>query len=157
VLDGAGPLAKETVVIGAHYDHLGLGDPGDPRPNVVRRPAIHHGADDNGSGTAAIIELRRLRGDEGPTGPPPGVYRLLGRGIEPARVGTLRQEPRRAAGRYGGDGQPRHGWPSPPGRRDEAGRLRIEGSGTAKNFDALLESLNRKYGFELKKVAGGNG
>ncbi len=46
--------AANTVVIGAHYDHLGYGDDG----SLYRGPkAIHNGADDNGSGTAALIEL----------------------------------------------------------------------------------------------------
>jgi hypothetical protein len=56
VLDGDGPLAQETIVFGAHYDHLGFGGFGSRRPN---ERAIHYGADDNASGTAAIIELAR--------------------------------------------------------------------------------------------------
>lgn len=45
-----------TVIIGAHYDHLGFG--GDE--SLYRgEPAIHNGADDNASGTAALIELAR--------------------------------------------------------------------------------------------------
>ncbi len=48
--------AKNTVVIGAHYDHLGLG--GDE--SLYRgKPAIHNGADDNASGVAALIEIAR--------------------------------------------------------------------------------------------------
>ncbi|MEM8670413.1 MAG: M20/M25/M40 family metallo-hydrolase [Planctomycetota bacterium] len=56
VLEGAGPLANETVVIGAHYDHLGYGPFGSRRPGVK---AIHNGADDNATGTAAVMELAR--------------------------------------------------------------------------------------------------
>lgn len=52
VLPGAGPLANEIVVIGAHYDHLGFGGQGSMQPNEV---AIHNGADDNASGTAAVL------------------------------------------------------------------------------------------------------
>ncbi len=52
VLPGKGALAKEVVVIGAHYDHLGYGGAGSMKPNVR---AIHHGADDNASGTAAVL------------------------------------------------------------------------------------------------------
>jgi hypothetical protein len=46
----------ETLVIGAHMDHLGMGGPGSGslKPDTV---AIHHGADDNGSGTAGLLEL----------------------------------------------------------------------------------------------------
>ncbi|HEY6148854.1 MAG TPA: M28 family peptidase, partial [Thermoanaerobaculia bacterium] len=52
VLPGKGPLGKEVVVIGAHYDHLGWGGAGSMKPNAR---AIHHGADDNASGTAAVL------------------------------------------------------------------------------------------------------
>ncbi|MCO5236935.1 MAG: M28 family peptidase [Chitinophagaceae bacterium] len=51
--------AASTVVIGAHFDHLGYGEDGN---SMVRSgPAqIHNGADDNASGTAALIELARV-------------------------------------------------------------------------------------------------
>lgn len=47
----------EYVVIGAHYDHLGLGDQSSLAPDKVGQ--VHHGADDNASGTAGLIELGR--------------------------------------------------------------------------------------------------
>ena len=56
VVEGEGPHANETVVIGAHYDHLGMGGFGAKNPNLK---AIHNGADDNATGTAAVIELAR--------------------------------------------------------------------------------------------------
>ncbi len=56
VIDGEGPLAEETIVIGAHYDHLGYGPFGSRRP---QEKAIHNGADDNATGTAAVMELAR--------------------------------------------------------------------------------------------------
>lgn len=56
VLEGTGPLAQETVVIGAHYDHVGLGGEGSLAPGAME---VHNGADDNASGTAALIELAR--------------------------------------------------------------------------------------------------
>jgi Zn-dependent M28 family amino/carboxypeptidase len=53
-------LSGEYVVIGAHYDHLGRSPAGSLDP--AARNAIRRGADDNASGTAAILELaRRLR------------------------------------------------------------------------------------------------
>jgi Peptidase family M28/PDZ domain len=58
VLEGAGPLAQETVVVGAHYDHLGYGGAGNSAANL-KKPAIHHGADDNGSGSTVVLELAR--------------------------------------------------------------------------------------------------
>lgn len=58
VLEGSDPkLKSEAVVIGAHYDHLGRGGQGSL---AQREGEIHHGADDNASGTAALLELARL-------------------------------------------------------------------------------------------------
>lgn len=48
-----------TIVLGAHYDHLGYGEDGNSR-NTSHEPAIHNGADDNASGTAALLELARI-------------------------------------------------------------------------------------------------
>jgi hypothetical protein len=62
VLEGSGPLAKETIVIGAHYDHLGYGGAGGSMAFGAKKMAIHHGADDNGSGTTSVIELARRFG-----------------------------------------------------------------------------------------------
>ena len=51
-------LRNEYVVIGAHYDHLGRSSDGALDPELPN--AIHNGADDNASGTAAVMELARL-------------------------------------------------------------------------------------------------
>jgi Zn-dependent M28 family amino/carboxypeptidase len=51
--------AATTIIIGAHYDHLGIGDQGsslDANP----QSKIHNGADDNASGVAGVIELARF-------------------------------------------------------------------------------------------------
>jgi hypothetical protein len=50
--------ATTTVVLGAHFDHLGYGEDGNSR-HTAQGAAIHNGADDNASGTAALIELGR--------------------------------------------------------------------------------------------------
>jgi aminopeptidase YwaD len=58
ILDGSDPqLKKEVIVIGAHYDHLGRGGEGSLAP---REGEIHHGADDNASGVAGLLELARI-------------------------------------------------------------------------------------------------
>jgi len=46
--------AQYTVIVGAHYDHLGMGAFGSL---YTGPPAIHNGADDNASGTSTILEL----------------------------------------------------------------------------------------------------
>ena len=58
ILPGADPeLKNDYVVIGAHYDHLGLGGFGAMNPQAQGQ--IHHGADDNASGTAVVLDLAR--------------------------------------------------------------------------------------------------
>ncbi len=46
--------SEDIVVLGAHYDHLGMGGESSRSPGVS---AVHHGADDNASGTAMLIEM----------------------------------------------------------------------------------------------------
>ena len=46
----------EYVILGAHYDHLGMGEQSSMAPDLAGK-AIHHGADDNASGTAGLLEL----------------------------------------------------------------------------------------------------
>ena len=50
--------AANTIVLGAHYDHLGYGE--DHNSLWTGAPTIHNGADDNASGTAAVIELAKM-------------------------------------------------------------------------------------------------
>jgi len=58
-LPGTDPALRDRViVIGAHYDHLGLGEQDSLAPNAAGQ--IHHGADDNASGTAGMMELARF-------------------------------------------------------------------------------------------------
>ena len=60
ILEGSDPVLKnEYIVIGAHYDHLGRGGEGSGSL-APRSGEIHHGADDNASGTAGMIELARI-------------------------------------------------------------------------------------------------
>jgi aminopeptidase YwaD len=50
--------APTTIVLGAHFDHLGYGE--DNNSRHTGSAAIHNGADDNASGTSALLELARL-------------------------------------------------------------------------------------------------
>jgi hypothetical protein len=55
-LEGNDPqLKNEIVVVGAHYDHLGMGGRGSLAAS--KEPQIHNGADDNASGTSGVLEL----------------------------------------------------------------------------------------------------
>jgi hypothetical protein len=58
ILPGSDPQkASEAIVIGAHYDHVGIGGRHSAAPE--RTGEIHNGADDNASGTAVVIEMAR--------------------------------------------------------------------------------------------------
>ncbi len=52
----------EYVIVGAHYDHLGLGEQFSMAPNMVGKP--HLGADDNASGTSGVVELAKWFGGQ---------------------------------------------------------------------------------------------
>jgi hypothetical protein len=152
-LPGAGPLARETVVVGAHYDHLGYGGAGGSRSRS-RKMEIHHGADDNGSGTTALMELaRRLGAMKGRAG-----RRLVFVAFSGEELGLFGSK---------------HYCKEPPFaladtaamfNLDMVGRLRtddksgkekllVEGNATAKTFDALVDEVNRKYDFAVQKSA----
>lgn len=58
ILEGSDPILKnESIIIGAHYDHLGRGGEGSL---AERAGEVHHGADDNASGVAGVLELARV-------------------------------------------------------------------------------------------------
>ena len=58
IIRGSDPeLANQAIVLGAHYDHLGIGSPILDSEDVP--DSIYNGADDNGSGTAAVLEIAR--------------------------------------------------------------------------------------------------
>jgi aminopeptidase YwaD len=65
ILPGTDPVLKdEYIVVGAHYDHLGMGGhgSGSRNPDTV---AVHNGADDNASGTAGLIAIAAALKDAG--------------------------------------------------------------------------------------------
>lgn len=63
-IEGGDPVLKnETIIVGAHFDHLGMGGGGSlSRSN---KPMIHYGADDNASGTAGVLMLAERFGAYG--------------------------------------------------------------------------------------------
>lgn len=60
ILPGRGALADEFVVVGAHYDHVGYGKFGSMSGSVGE---LHPGADDNASGTSALLVTARMLAD----------------------------------------------------------------------------------------------
>lgn len=149
VLDGAGPLANETVVVGAHYDHWGFGGHGSlatmSRP-VYGSPSIHHGADDNGSGTTSVIELAR-RMAAIPNRQGRRLVFILFSGEELGLFGSVHY-----------CNNPIYPLADTVAmvNLDMVGRLNddkliVYGHDTATGFDAMLEDFNKKYHFKLRK------
>jgi len=150
VLLGSSPaLRGEVVVIGAHYDHLGLGGFGAMDPDSTGR--VHNGADDNASGTAALLE----------------VARQLGR-RRPSRTIVLVAFSGEELGTLGSSYFVQHPVPQPVDsiyamlNMDMVGRLRNArllalGAATAKEFPALLDSLNTPPRFDLRASGDGWG
>jgi Zn-dependent M28 family amino/carboxypeptidase len=156
VLEGTGPKAKETIVLGAHYDHLGYGGRGSLAR--LKNSAIHHGADDNGSGTTALMELAR-RFAQMPNRNRRLVF-IAFSGEESGLIGSayycknpliplndiITMVNMDMVGRLRPDKQ--------DANKD---KLIVYGTGTAKTFDKLIEDLNENYGFKLQKITGGYG
>lgn len=148
VLEGEGPHAEETIVIGAHYDHLGMGGPNSAAHGVK---AIHNGADDNGSGTTVLLEVARQIVAKG--NPPRRIVFIAFTGEERGLVGSARyvREPLvpidKTVAMLNLD---------MVGRLDDE-KLIVHGTGTAKEFDALTDRLGKEHGFAITKKPGGFG
>jgi hypothetical protein len=155
VLEGAGPLADETVVVGAHYDHLGYGGWGS-LAGKTNKKQIHHGADDNGSGTTGVIELARrfgaLKDRQGRR-----IVFMTFAGEERGLLGSAHycnKDPQfpleKTVAMVNLDmiGRLR------PDKKSGKDRLIVEGVQTAKEFEDLIERFNKKHGFTLTKRAG---
>ncbi|MEW6194553.1 MAG: M28 family peptidase [Bacteroidota bacterium] len=64
-IEGSDPvLKKEYLVVGAHYDHLGIDQLKSSSMYKGTEPQIHNGADDNGSGTTGLLEIAEKFGSE---------------------------------------------------------------------------------------------
>lgn len=158
VVEGSGRLANETVVVGAHYDHLGYG--GDRSSLAAdKSPRIHHGADDNASGTTALLELARRFAGQPPAGDRRRVVFMAFSAEEIGLIGSAHYckkplfplESTTAMLNLDMVGRLR---PNPATNRD---RVYVEGSGTAKHFDGLLDQLAQKHDVEMSKSASGYG
>jgi hypothetical protein len=146
ILPGAGANADDFVVVGAHYDHLGLGMLG----HMFGPPgSIYHGADDNASGTSTILDLASR----------------LSHGPSPARSVIFICFSAEEEGLIGSQYFVNH----PPVPLDKivamvnldmVGRIRdqtlyIGGQGTAKDFDSILAQADIDSPLKLKSIGRG--
>jgi len=148
-LPGSDPaLRGQAIVIGAHIDHLGRSTAGALDPEA--RDAIRNGADDNASGSAAVLELARLLS-----------ARPLRRSV--LFVNFSGEE----LGLLGSQHFVEHS-PVPVDSMiamlnfDMVGRLRdnaliVYGVATAREMPAVLDSANRSIGLAIRGVGDGFG
>ena len=139
---------SDVIVLGAHYDHLGFGDSNSLSPGTR---AIHHGADDNASGTAALLEVARQLQAEGPY--PRTVLFIAFAGEERGLLGS---------GYYTANPLVPLEQTAAMVNLDMVGRLVddkliIHGTGTGGNFDDLVDRLVSNAGFSVAKEPGGYG
>jgi hypothetical protein len=149
ILPGSDPvLRNQTVILGAHYDHLGLGGFGSLDQDSTG--LVHNGADDNASGAAALIQVAaRLAASP----PARTVVFIAFSGEELGLLGSahyVKQPIYPLAGTLAMVNLDMVG-------RLRNGRLIVYGARSAKEFPALLDSLNWYAGFDMKAQGDGYG
>jgi hypothetical protein len=138
----------ETVVLGAHYDHLGYGGANSAEPG---KRAVHHGADDNASGTALLVEVARQLAAAGPL--PRRILFVAFSGEERGLLGS---------GHYAANPVVPLGDTVVMVNLDMLGRLDgdkliVHGTGTGTGLDALVDRLLGQHRFTAAKEPGGFG
>ena len=150
VLEGAGPHAEETIVVGAHYDHIGRGG---MNSLAFGSHEIHNGADDNASGTAMVMELaRRLAARPEPL--PRRVVFMAFSGEEEGLLGSAYYA-----------AHPLYPLKDTAvmvnfdmvGRLNPESELTIFGAGTVEGLGELVDSLGKSQGLKVRRVAGTGG
>jgi len=141
VLEGQGPLADQTIVVGAHYDHVGYGGSNSMAPGVHE---VHNGADDNASGTVALLELARRFGSM-ETPPPRRIVFIAFTAEERGLIGSAYyvQHPvfplEKTIAMFNMD---------MVGRLDED-KLTVYGTGTSSRWKPLVVEAGEAAGFKL--------
>ena len=140
--------AAETIVLGAHYDHLGYGGSNSAAPGDT---TVHHGADDNASGTALLVEVAKILQSGGAL--PRGVLFVAFSGEERGLLGSAHYTANPLVplsdtvvmvnldmvGRLDGD------------------KLVVHGTGTGTGLEELVDRLTAAAGFTVAKEPGGFG
>ena len=179
VAEGAGPLADETVVIGAHYDHLGKGEPGSLL-GAAGKGQYHWGADDNGSGTTGLLEMARRFGAMKDrvgrrvvfvafSGEERGLFGSIHYCKEPPfplektvfmlnmdMIGRVVPVPEETAFAKV-VGLAATAGPTGPVTTALRDRVVLYGTGTATGMDEFVTATNKTFDFKLIKVPGGTG
>ena len=145
VLEGSDDqLMHEYIVVGAHYDHLGMGGhgSGSRMPDTI---AVHNGADDNASGVAAVIELAHAFTSD--NNKPRRSVIFMAFGAE--EMGLLGSKYFIANPLVNIDSIIAMINFDMLGRLDENNSLMISGTGTAEGFEELLQDFENDFDFNF--------
>ncbi len=134
------------IILGAHYDHLGLGEEGGPHPGEG-----YVGADDNASGVAVAMEVLERLGDAGSRSRNLGVVFFAGEEVGLLGSRAFVAEPGLEAGPI-----------LAMINLDSVGRLRdgglsVFGVDSASIFASTLDGINSAYGLKIEKIARSSG
>ncbi len=163
VLEGAGPLKDETIVIGAHYDHVGYGLWGSAGGGQARGK-IHYGADDNASGTTGLLELARRFGAQKNRQGRRIVFIAFSaeeHGLDGSRFYC--KEPLfpldKTAAMINMDmiGRTKPVQTDWLGLFEKKDRLVVYGTGSGEGMDKLVDSVTKKSDLKVTKIAAGTG
>jgi len=153
-LPGTGDLADEVVIVGAHFDHVGMGGAGSLAPGTIE---IHNGADDNASGTVGMLEVAKRITDRA----------RESSGDMPRRAVLFMAFSAEELGLIGSEyyvNHPRFELDKTVAmlNLDMVGRvsnnlMTVYGTGTAREFDSLLTEANEIGKFEIKRQPEGVG
>jgi hypothetical protein len=142
--------ASQCLVVGAHYDHLGLGDQHSLAPSQIGR--IHHGADDNASGTSGLLEIADAFAHV-PVRPSHSIVFIAFAGEETGLLGSSFYTNHPACGLDKTLGMVNMDMIG----RVSKNKLYVGGTGTSPGFKKLVEDANRNVGFALSYSASGYG
>lgn len=150
-IPGKGELEGETIVLGAHYDHVGMGGYGSLAPGTI---AVHNGADDNASGTSALLSAAELLAES--LRDVASHRRMVFIAFSGEERGLLGSKHYVRNARFPIDQT------AAMINMDMVGRLKnneltVYGTGSADTLDGILEEANVKGQFNLFKVASGYG
>ena len=148
-LEGEGEIANQTIIIGAHYDHVGMGGVGSLAPWTNE---VHNGADDNASGVVALLEVARQISQNKPS-PRRRIVFIAFTAEESGLLGSKHyvDHPRfdlnetvamlnlDMVGRIGD--QP----------------LEVNGVGTSRRLEEIVDAMAESQSFSIKKQLPGNG
>ena len=153
LLPGKGALANQYVVVGAHFDHVGMGGAGSLAPGTF---AVHNGADDNASGTVSLLECAKRLAEDAKQNASRDRRNILFIAFSGEERGLL--------GSQYYVNHPRFELAQTVAmlNMDMVGRLTnndltVYGTGTASEFDGMLDANNAKLAFNIQRMPEGLG